>query len=52
MVFQDSGSDSNGPDLVTDMVIGTFCDETADINITSYAKTVNGGRFPKISLVE
>lgn len=52
MVFQDSGSDSNGPDFVTDIIVGTFCDETADINITSYAKTVNGGRFPKISLVE
>lgn len=51
LVFQDSGSDSNGPDFVTDIDVGTMCDQTANISITDYAK-VNGGGFPKISLVE
>lgn len=52
MVFQDSGHDSKGPDLVTDLTVGTLCDETADLNITSFADGVDNFWFPKISLVE
>ena len=51
LVFQDSGSDSDGPDLVTDIDVGTMCDQTANINITDFAST-HSGVFPKISLVE
>ncbi|HEU4982155.1 MAG TPA: pilus assembly protein TadG-related protein [Acidobacteriaceae bacterium] len=52
LVFQDSGSDSNGPDITTNIVVGTMCDQTADINITSYTQASGNGRFPRISLVE
>ncbi len=52
LVFQDSGSDSAGPDITTNIVVGTMCDQTADINITSYTQASGNGRFPRISLVE
>lgn len=52
LLFQDSGHDSKGPDITTNIVVGTMCDETADINITSDAQAVGSGRFPRISLVE
>jgi hypothetical protein len=51
LVFHDSGSDSDGPDLITDIDVGTMCDETADINITDFASN-HSGVFPKIALVE
>jgi len=52
LVFQDSGHDSKGPDITTNIVVGTMCDQTADINITSYTQASGNGRFPRISLVE
>ena len=52
LVFQDSGHDSKGPDITTNIVVGTMFDQTADINITSYTQASGNGRFPRISLVE
>lgn len=52
LVFQDSGHDSKGPDITTNIVVGTMCDQTADINIKSFAPPSGNGRFPRISLVE
>jgi hypothetical protein len=49
LVFQDSGG---GLNVVTDIVVNTMCNKTADLSVTSYAKSVGGGRFPRISLVE
>ena len=47
MVLQDSGGDQNGGlSLVTDLIVNTLYDKTADLTVTSYTQTAGANVSP------
>ncbi|MES2222293.1 MAG: pilus assembly protein TadG-related protein [Acidobacteriota bacterium] len=53
LFLHDSGGDkSGGITLITDLIVGTLNDQTADLSITNYSTTVGTSPLTKIALVE
>ena len=53
LFLHDSGGDkSGGITLITDLIVGTLNDQTADLTITNYSDTVGNSPLTKIALVE
>lgn len=53
LYLHDSGGDkSGGINLITDLIVGTLNDQTADLSITNYSTTVGNSPLTKIALVE
>lgn len=53
LFLHDSGGDkSGGISLITDLIVGTLNDQTADLTITNYSATAGNAPLTKIALVE
>jgi hypothetical protein len=53
LFLHDSGGDkSGGISLITDLIVGTLDDQTADLTITNYSDTAGTSPLTKIALVE
>jgi Flp pilus assembly protein TadG len=53
LFLQDSGGDKNGGlQLITDLIVGTLDNQTANLTITNYSQTVSNSPLTKVALVE
>ncbi|MGB8477541.1 MAG: pilus assembly protein TadG-related protein [Acidobacteriaceae bacterium] len=53
LFLQDSGGDKNGGlQLITDLIVGSLYNQTAQLTITNYSTTVSTSPLTKVALVE
>jgi hypothetical protein len=52
LYLHDSGGGTSGLSLITDLIVGTFFDQTGSLNLTSYSATTPGSPLTKVTLVE
>ncbi len=52
LYLHDSGGGTSGLTLITDLIVGTFFDQTGSLNLQSYSATTPGSPLTKVTLVE
>jgi hypothetical protein len=52
LFLQDSGGDPTGLTLITDLIVGSLYDKTAELNIQSFSQSTNLSPLTKVALVE
>jgi hypothetical protein len=52
LFLHDSGGGASGLTLITDLLVGTFEDQTGSLNIQSYSQSTAGSPLTKVALVE